>query len=79
MTLRDIRSTSLMSHLILLKQFGSLSSAAEQIDVCPSGTEIADDSTQKEGRRLCDTAIGSFDLTEFFSEHDLKYFTITWS
>ena len=62
MTLRNIRSTSLMSHLILLTQFGSLSSAAEQIDGYPPGTEIADDSTQKEGRRLCDTAIGSFDL-----------------
>ena len=62
MTLREIRSTSLMRNLILLKPFSSLSSAAEQIDVCPRGTEIADDSPQKEDRGLCDTTIGSFDL-----------------
>jgi hypothetical protein len=51
-----------LSHLILLKPSGSLSSAAEQIDVCPPGTEIVDGSPQKEHRGLCDTTIGSFDL-----------------
>jgi hypothetical protein len=62
MTLREIRSTSLMSPLILLKSFGSLSSGAEQIDVCPPGTEIADDSPENKDRGLCDPTIGCFDL-----------------
>jgi hypothetical protein len=62
MTLREIRSTRLMSHLILLKPSGSLSTAAEQLDVCPPATEMADDSPQKEDRGLCHTTIGSFDL-----------------
>ena len=42
MTPREITDPRLMSHLIFLKQSGSLSSAAEQIDVYPPGTEIAD-------------------------------------
>jgi hypothetical protein len=72
MTLREIRSTRLMSHLILLKPSGSLSSAAQQIDVCPPGTETADDSPQNQDRGLCDTTIGSFRPTEFFTGYDLK-------
>lgn len=62
MTLREIRSARLISHLILLKPSGSLSAAAEQIDVCPPRTETADDSPQKQDRGLCDTTIESSDL-----------------
>jgi hypothetical protein len=60
MTPREIRRACLMSCSILLKQSGSLSSAAAWVEVRLQGTQIVCKAAQTEDHGFCDTTIRRF-------------------